>query len=130
MLQLFRLQNADRIKIVYGKIISPNEVLAYYDKTNDRVYLSRMLETENNIKLIGFKVPQYLNNIPCITEKTNTLQLEGTKSTYKRIINTKRGLFGIELLLQTLEVTKDLEEILEEKKVKIGESFEYSLLSL
>lgn len=130
MLQLFRLQDADRIKVVYGKIISPNEVLAYYDKVDNRVYLTRMLETENDIKLIGFKTPKYLNNLPTLKEQTNTLQAEGTNSTYKRVINTTTGHTGIEVLLQTLEITGNKTEILEERRVKIGDSFEYSFLRL
>ena len=131
MLQLFKLQENSRIKIVYGKIISQdNTSLVYYDSEKNLVRLSKELEIENMVRTIGFKVPSFLNNVPIIGEEPRVFEREGVNSTYKRTIETIYGQRGIEIIIQTTERAKKLDKILETKKVKIGEYFEYNLLNL
>ena len=130
MLQLFRLQNADRIKIVYGKIISRDNTLVYYDSEKNLVKLSEELEIETGVRTIGFKLPRYLNNVPFIGEQPKVFEKEGANSTYKRTIETRNGQRGIEILIETIERTKNQDKILETKRIKVGDHFDYALLNL
>jgi len=130
MLQLFRLQNAERIKVVYGKIISRDNTLVYYDSEKNLVKLSKELEIENTVRTVGFKLPRYLNNVPFIGEKATVFEKNGVNSTYKRTIETKESHRGIELVIETIEKIKNQDKPLERKIILVGDYFDYALLNL